>query len=491
MPDTGWLKPAFTTPTSLDANGVVWHFTSNMGVENNYGALSQNSLDYLSPGWPSDDGRSSSESIIWDWVVPSALSIPSVAVVVGIEMVLYGFTNQWSHPFTMGVTSLKVGDAVIYAGRPELAKLFHVVENEDDQPGGINGPSLDTLSWPVTFGSPTELGGLPAGTRVSDFFNQKAETYGFVSRHAGMIHSSFLEDGETVEPPYNWTHSVRFTFAEMKIHYETPGYYTDLESNPEVIVSKTSDIEVIKRLESIVAFDVLVEQAALGGDIDLESNPVVNAGMPADITNGLLFVDSTAYPVVAFTIPDPYIAIIRHSDISAEPEIAFDITVGTPGNRIDMESGPTISVDVDHGVVGVVVVLSDPQLEISMNDPGLVADNMLASEPFVYIGVTANLQGDINIASWCGVAEIEVVLSLDADLGYVRGLYSDPYIGVTVEDIGLVVTHALEFGPLVSLSIPFANLESMFQVPAPDHRTIFKCPVDRTIRITRKDKTIL
>jgi hypothetical protein len=54
-----------------------------------------------------------------------------------------------------------------------------------------------------------------------------------------------------------------------------------------------------------------------------------------------------------------------------------------------------------------------------------------------------------------------------------------------------VVGAALEFAPLVSVTIPFANLRSKFAEPAPDHRTIFKCPVDRTIRITRKDKTIL
>ena len=115
----------------------------------------------------------------------------------------------------------------------------------------------------------------------------------------------------------------------------------------------------------------------------------------------------------------------------------------------------------------------------------------MLADPKTYVTVNANLQGDINLGSECGEAELTVVVSLLADLGYAKGLYSDPNISVTLDGYGLVVGAALEFTPLVSVTIPFANLVSKFAEPAPDHRTIFKCPVYRTIRITRKDKTIL
>jgi hypothetical protein len=479
MGDTGWLRTGSqTVPTG--ANGATWYRRSYMISPNNRGADS----------WMSQDPDRSSETapIIFNWAIPTSLVIPGNAVVVGIEFRVYAY--QYQHVFTdpdydVSYFNIQLGDATLTDGNvappaPQIYRIFDFDTIEENDPVA---PLTLTL-----FGNPTELFDLPPGTRVVDFFNQIAS-----NTAAGPRNGSITVGMDSHELIHRET-AIYLSYAQVKVHYDVPATEVDLAADPEIAVSSTGDLEMIRKLAALVAVDVIIEEAQLGGISTMESAPEVEVGLPADITSGTGFIDSTALPTVVFTIPDVDLALLRFSDMEAVPRVFVDMLAIPPGNRRNIASNPSVSITLQHGIKNIVdISVNEDQAitVVSMDDPGLAADGTVRAEPFVVISVTANLMGDINLADDCGEAELTTVVSLIADLGYARGLYSNPNIYVTLDGDGLANGAALEFAPLVSVTIPFANLGSKFAKPAPDHRTVFKCPVDRTIRITRKDKTIL
>jgi hypothetical protein len=438
----------------------------------------------------SQDPQRSAETapIIFNWAIPTWLIFPSNAVVLGIEFRVYAY--QYQHVFTdpdydVSYSNIQLGDATLTDGNiaPPAPQIFRIFDFETIDTSDPVGPGTLTL-----FGNPTELFDLPPGTRVVDFFNQVAS-----NTAAGPRNGSITVKMDSHELIFRET-SIYLSYAQVRVHYDVPATEVNLAAAPEIAVSSTGDLEMIRKLTALVAVDVIIEEAQLGGISTMESDPEVDVGFAADITNGLGFIDSTALPTVVFTIPDVDLALLRFSDMEAKPIVLVDMLAIPPGNRRNIASNPSVSITLQHGISNIVdLFVSDDQLTtvVSMDDPDLSADGTVRAEPFIVVSVTANLMGDINIASDCSEAELTTVVSLIADLGHARGLYSNPNIYVTLDGNGLVNGTALEFAPLVSVSIPFANLRSKFAEPAPDHRTVFKCPVDRTIRITRKDKTIL
>jgi hypothetical protein len=486
MADTGWLQAAASTISSVqESPGSRWAGYEWLAVPNTYGCVNSLILSRVnSPGYPSMLGNSVSKQLVWDWVVPQTLSIPGNAVVTGIEVILYLSSNQGTPTrqpeIDIGPTDFRLGDAIMYQG-PPVPALIHDNDN-------IPGPSPPANALP--FGGPGFLGGIPANTRVSDFLAQSATSSTSGDRHA-MVVCHLLNPGMPT-PEYNTVASCWAKYVEMKVYYEVDAAFKDMAATPDMSVTvPTSDLDMIRKLAAVVITDVLIEQAQLGGISSMESNPEIEIGLPADLTNGTGFIDSTALPVITVTIPDIDLALLRFSDMRSVPEVVVSAVAIPPGTRVNMSAGPLIKTTLIHGFTNVVGVYAEPELTVSMDDPGLIADGTVRAEPFVVVSLTANLQGDINLADDCSEAELTTVVSLLANLGYARGLYSNPRVDVTMDGNGLVVGAALEFEPLVSVTIPFANLRSKFAEPAPDHRTVFKCPVDRTIRITRKDKTIL
>lgn len=486
MADTGWLQPAASSIIQVPGTpGMEWAAFEQMAIPDRHGVVSNVAILLpWSPGYPSEEGASLTKPLGFDWVVPSTLSIPSNAILVGIELATYPWMSQGTPTrqpeCDAGFIDVQLGDAIMYQGPP--IPPFWLGDNNN-----LPGPPP---AHPINFGGPTFMGGVPAGTRVLAFLSQAATISAFGSRHAAFIVGA-LDPGGT--EGLSLSISIWVRYAEMKLHWEIDPTQIDLGTDPDALmasVSIESDLQVIQKLAAVCVVDAIIEQAVLGNITIMKSNPQVDAGLPADITNGLGFIDSTAYPTVVFTIPDVDVALLRFKDMLSSPEVEVSSLARGPGKRINLSSSPKVSISAFHGFVNVIGIYSDPDITFSLN-ANLSADTDMVSSPKIYVTVTPNLQGDINLGSECGEAELTTVVSLIANLGYVKGLYSNPNIYVTLDSDGLVVGAALEFTPLVSVTIPFANLKSKFAEPAPDHRTIFKCPVDRTIRITRKDKTIL
>jgi hypothetical protein len=476
--DTGWIRTGSqTVPTG--ANGATWYRRSNMIIPNNRGADS----------WMSQDPDRSSETapIIFNWAIPTSLVFPSNAVVLGIEFRVYAYQYQHvvSDPdYDVSYFNIQLGDATIIDGpvNPPAPQIRRVMSTDEVD---INAP-VDAASL-ILFGDPTELFDLAPGVRVVDFFNQIA------SNTAAGPRNGSITVGMDSHELISRESAIYLSYAQVRVHYDVLATEVDLAADPEIAVSGTGELEMIRKLAALVAVDVIIEEAQLGGISTMESDPGVEVGFAADITNGLGFIDSTALPTVVFTIPDVDLALLRFSDMEAAPGVFVDMLAVPPGNRRNIAANPGVSISLQHGIKNIVdLSVSGDQLItiVSMDDPDLSADGTVRAEPFIVISVTANLMGDINLADDCGEAELTTVVSLIADLGHARGLYSNPDIYVTLDGDGLINGAALEFAPLVSVSM-FANLKSKFAEPAPDHRTVFKCPVDRTIRITRKDKTIL
>ena len=487
MADTGWLKPAASTIATIPGTpgNSAWSGMEYLAASDSLGTGNWIIIQPpIAPGYPSEEGRSRTQTLAFDWVVPAALSIPSNAILTGIELVTYPGTNQGdptrSPIIPIGFIDVQLGDAIMFQGSPDVDPFF--LHDNDPLPG-------PPPNYPINLGGPTFMGGVPVGTRVLDFLAQNATT-----SVAGNLHAAFIVGGLDpggIPEGASMVCSVHIRYAEMKLHYEVDANTIDLpDTEPETVVSATGDLQVIHKLAALCAVDVLIEQAQLGNIIAMKSTPTVEVGLPADLTNGLGFIDSTALPTVVVTIPDLDLALIRFSDMRSSPDIEVSAVFRGAGRRINIASSPKVSINLQHGFTNVVGVYAEPVLAVSMT-ANLSADTDMVSSPKVYVTLNANLQGDINLGSECSVAELTTVVSLIANLGYARGLYSNPHVAVTLDGDGLVVGAALEFSPLVSVTIPFANLVSKFAEPAPDHRTVFKCPVDRTIRITRKDKTIL
>lgn len=477
MADTGWLLPAYQTIQSIaNVEGAPWLRTNKLADPINYAADS----------WASNGIQYSTKTsqLSWDWVAGSGL-YPSNANVVGIELNVWGYYYQHvtSDPdYDCNIIELALGNITLVsepAGNP-ATQLRRI-------PDSLSFPVRDDLldvESKLEFGGPTELFGLPPNTNVGAFLDQSSWT-----GSQGNLHAS-LRVGMATDLIQREV-GIYISHAQMRIHFEVPATNIDLGSAPEAALSMVVDpINVIRRLGALVLTDVIIEQAQLGNIAVMRSSPEVSIGLPADLTNGTGFIDSTALPTIVITLSDVDLALLRYKDLQSTPTVEVSVNVRTAGIRRDLASSPNVSISVGHNLKSVVGNDAEPTITVSL-DANLSADTDMASGPTFYVSTTAYLQGDINLGSECGEAELTTVVSLLANLGYTKGLYSNPNVYVTLNGDGLVAGAALEFSPLVSVTIPFANLGSKFAEPAPDHRTVFKCPVDRTIRITRKDKTIL
>jgi hypothetical protein len=488
MGDTGWLRPASNhIGVPSGEPGTTWLRMERIANVQNSAADSWIALNAYSGSDPDETAR-----LAWDWVIPAGV-FPSNAVVTGIEINLWQYFYEHTgniEDVYCNPIELKLGAATVLeensgnaATRPREIAYPPTYPVRDDP--------LDVESLTV-IGGPGNIFDLSANYLVSQFFADLASSSA-AGNYQNIIKYGMRRTGVPVPspmPPYEV--SVYISSIQLKVYWDIRAVDVDMAATPDMSVTvPTSDLDMVRKLAAVVITDVLIEQAQLGGISAMESSPELEVGLPADLTNGLGFIDSTALPIVTVTIPDIDLALLRFSDMKSAPEVIVSATAVPPGTRINMASGPQVSLTVDHKIIGLVGTEAEPIIEVSMDDPGLAADGTVRAEPFVVVTLTANLMGDINLADDCSEAELTTVVSLLAELGHARGLYSNPNIYVTLDGDGLTNGAALEFAPLVSVTIPFANLGSKFAEPAPDHRTVFKCPVDRTIRITRKDKTIL
>lgn len=488
--DTGWLKPSLTK-ISVPAGdpGTTWLRRENLASEVNFAADSWMALNQYSP-----PDVPETASLVWDWVYPSGIAL-SGAVITGIEVRLWGyFYEHTGNPddIECNPINLQLGPAtLIDEGPGNPATRFRSIPYGQPPVFPVRDDPPDAASL-ITIGGPGNVFDLGANYSVSQFLSGVASNTASGAFHS-LIRCGMARSGPVVSPMPPYEVGMYLSHVQMKVYWDVPATIVDMDTDPDALlvsVTKTSDIQVIQKLAAVVATDVIIEAAQLGNITVIGSGPEIEAGLPADLTNGTGFTDSTAYPTIVISIPDVDLALLRFSDMLASPDITVDIESKTPGRRINMASGPDVNFSLGHVLESVVLTEVEPTIIVSL-DAGLSADTDMVSAPTLYVSIVANLQGDINLGSECGEAELTTVVSLIADLGYTKGIYANPNIYVTMDGNGLVNGAALEFAPLVSVTIPFANLGSKFAEPAPDHRTIFKCPVDRTIRITRKDKAIL
>lgn len=485
--DTGWLKPSLTK-ISVPAGdpGTNWVYRENLAKEINFAADSWMALSSLNVP--------ETASLVWDWVYPSGIALDG-AVITGIEVKLWGyFYEHTGNPddIECNPIKLRLGPAtLIDEGPGNPATRFRSIPYGAPPVFPVRDDPPDVASL-ITIGGPGNVFDLGANYSVSQFLSGVASNTASGAFHS-LIRCGMARNVPVVSPMPPYEVGMYLSHVQMKVYWDVPATIIDMGTDPDALlvsVTKTSDIQVMRKLAAVVVADVIIEQAQLGNITVMGSRPEVNIGLPADLTNGTGFIDSTALPTVVITLSDVDLALLRFSDMRSSPEITVGIGSKTPGRNINMASGPNVNVSLGHALQGLVLSEVDPTIVVSL-DANLSADTDMASVPTLYVSTTAYLQGDINLGSECGEAELTTVVSLLANLGYTKGLYSNPNVYVTLNGDGLVAGAALEFSPLVSVTIPFANLGSKFAEPAPDHRTVFKCPVDRTIRITRKDKTIL
>jgi len=488
MADTGWLKVAAneisTSPPSSEV-GNPWYYTEWMALWQNYGASS----------WcASDDQRfpSATDTIAWNWVVPVG-SYPDNAVITGLEYRIWAYQYQVGNNPTISLNPIKMlsGQRTIIDEAPgNPATTPYLVVDPNDLPGGATGPlRTDPPTHNIIIGGPGQLFGMAANKLVSDFFN-----YASLLNPDGAFHTTiYYRSGDEYK---HVEASIYLQYVEMKIHYEIPVTNVDLEADAEISITvPVAELAHVHDMNALPVMELTVPGASLGGDTDLSADFEISFSLPNDISEGFVYIDSTCFPEVNLILRSPDLLAVRVKDLQAEPTIDCTIVAFGLGGRVDLASSPTVSMSINHGLTGFKDILiheDDMLIEFDFRDDiNIEVHTNLASTPFKYLSIEAKLEGDIYFASECEEFIPVISLTIDADLGYTKGLASDPVIYLTMDVDGLVVGAALEFSPLISLTIPKVNLRNKYAEPAPDHRTIFLCPEDRTIVITRKDKTIL
>lgn len=489
MADTGWLKVAAseisTSPPPGEA-GNPWYYTEWLALWQNYGTNS----------WmASDDQRfpPTTETIGWNWVVPVG-SYPDNSVVTGIEYRIWAYQFQAGtaqSPVSVNPVTMMSGQKTIIDELPgnPATEPFLVVD-PNDLPGGSTGPlRTDPPTHNVVIGGPGQVFGLQAGTRVSSFLSHKSLLNPDGAFHT-FIRYACGEEYKYVES------SIYLQYIEMKIHYDIPLTNIDIASDPSIAITvPVVELAHVHDMDALPVSELSIPTALLGGDTKLSASPEISLSFAMDISEGFIYIDSTCFPEVNVILKSPELQAVRIKDLASEPTIEVLFEAYGAGTRSDLSSSPTISIYLNEGLTGFKDLLIDEDdmlIEFSFpDDIDLQVNTNLGAAPFKYLSIEAKLEGDIILADECEEFIPLISLTIDADLGYTKGLDSNLSIYLTMDVDGLIVGTALEFEPLISLTIPKVNLRNKYAEPAPDHRTIFVCPEDRTIVITRKDKTIL
>lgn len=484
MADTGWLVPAASSIVSIPASiGNPWLRVNNLSQYNNRATDSWGSFHAGSGQY-----NFASETLGFDWVVPDGL-YPENAVIVGMEVGVWAYRYQ--HAYTTpvadcGITSLRSGWATVESSTTENAQQIFRIPDPGSFPDDSQTPP--SAAHFLAYGGPTNIFDLAVGTRVFDFFNQSGVLFGGVSRQTGIRVGVNGGSNLSDETAFYLSH------ARIKLYYEVPAEEINMESSPSVVTSILGTIAALQDMNASPEKALSIPGNTLGSVVELSASPLLSLDLPADISEGYVYIDSTCFPYLEILLESPSLQLIRNKDLSASPTIDLSILASGVGKRIDMSSSPAIavtlpntisgSVDMQIEENGMVVQLTIPNTYIELN-------SNLHAAPFKHLSIEAKLEGDIYLGSECEEFQPVISLTIDADLGYTKGLDANPSIFLTMDVDGLVVGTALEFSPLISLTIPKVNLRNKYAEPAPDHRTYFLCPEDRTIVITRKDKTIL
>ena len=487
MADTGWLKARSTTVfTDPSIPGNPWDYGAWISQYSQYGAWA-----FVKRKTVDTPENIESSRIAWDWVIPTSVSAAGDMVVTGIELKLYAGQFQHNKDIIPGAdcawTEIQLGSATLLDVAVADGLDVHYYPNVYYRPGGSLGPDPNsTPVWPITVGGAGQLFDLPANTKLSTFLGQKA-----VSTSLGNVHATARYGlGPPVDGSKDVWARLILQYVEMKIYYEPLAAEIDIASTPTVSITSTSNAQVIKRLGATALISASVATASLGGAVDLLAAPLISTLMGGDISvDG--YIDSTAFPEVVISIPPANLNLLRYIDMQASPGINLELDPQSAGLKINLAASLPVNVTLTQGFVHIVDMRTEPDINVEIFQPVLYSEYKLASAPFIDISVTAAMQGDIYLGSGCEDAIAEVVVTLAADLGYTKGLNSTPGIFVTMEPNGLATKVSVVATPLISVTLSKINLKSKFWVPAPDHRTVFKCPDNRTFQITRKDKTIL
>jgi len=492
MADTGWLKPAaseISTSPPPGEGGNPWYYTEWLALWQNFGASS----------WcASNDSRFPpvTDTIAWNWVVPVG-AYPNNAIITGLEY------RIWAYQYQAGVTPPNVslnpvnmlsGQRTIIDEAPgNPATTPYLVEDPNDLPGGSTGPlRTDPPTHNVVVGGPGQLFGLATDKLVSEFF-----THASLVNPDGAFHTLLNYRGGE-EYPYVEA-SIYLQYVEMKIHYDIPTTDIDLEADPTKAFTIESPIELVPVLGleagPLVSFSM---EAVLGGITNLEAAPEIVFSTPNDISEGTTYIDSTAFPLLEITLDDTGFELIKHIDIEAELLLEFSMVAYGAGTRTDMAAAPGFTLSLFHEfehILNLAVNQDVDWLHLTMPSPALVLRYDLGAVPFMVLSMQPPaLEGDINFMADCDdtLDGMCIEFSIEADIGYSRHLESNPTLFFTlggVDNLSRLQEQLAQ--PVIVFSIPRADLRSRYGEPAPDERTIFMCPVDRSIALCRKDTSLL